>query len=353
MNPRCGQCKGCRGGVALFLGYALLILAGVGLSLGFVVDQAVNVPVTPPRPGGDGPPRLHDLHDHRGHPAQGRGAESSALGLATLAVPAIPARAPPPTRASPRSFVAALALLLFRGPAGAGGDPRGSTSRDLADFLADLPPPTRHPLTTPPRRPSPAARATRRSRRPTGRSTTFLERNRTRLLWAGGIIVFLVLAFVGLNRALDHPPPTSARIPSIRAPRHRGRPPPAAPLASGATPAPARPRPPAPGFVQPDMGHNHVDVSTRVEVPVVPAGQWPALLLDRSGPDRGRLLRTGRQDDPGGAGSTTSSTAPSCCSTSARAMAAPMPASPRCSPCSARWPKQPGLQHAARVADAP
>ena len=34
-------------GVALFLVYALGILAAVGLSLGFVVDQATNVPVTP------------------------------------------------------------------------------------------------------------------------------------------------------------------------------------------------------------------------------------------------------------------------------------------------------------------
>jgi hypothetical protein len=34
-------------GVALFLLYALAILVGVGLGLGFVVDQAENVPVTP------------------------------------------------------------------------------------------------------------------------------------------------------------------------------------------------------------------------------------------------------------------------------------------------------------------
>ena len=33
-------------GVALFLAYALLILTGVGLSLGAVVDQAVLVPIT-------------------------------------------------------------------------------------------------------------------------------------------------------------------------------------------------------------------------------------------------------------------------------------------------------------------
>jgi hypothetical protein len=33
-------------GVALFLVYALLLLAGVGLSLGGVVEQAVQVPIT-------------------------------------------------------------------------------------------------------------------------------------------------------------------------------------------------------------------------------------------------------------------------------------------------------------------
>ena len=39
--------RGMPWGVALFLAYALAILAGVGLSLGLVVDQAQTVPVTP------------------------------------------------------------------------------------------------------------------------------------------------------------------------------------------------------------------------------------------------------------------------------------------------------------------
>jgi hypothetical protein len=38
--------RGMPWGVALFLAYALLILAGVGLSLGAVVNQAVLVPIT-------------------------------------------------------------------------------------------------------------------------------------------------------------------------------------------------------------------------------------------------------------------------------------------------------------------
>jgi hypothetical protein len=33
-------------GIVLFLGYAFLILAGIGLSLRFVVDQAINAPVS-------------------------------------------------------------------------------------------------------------------------------------------------------------------------------------------------------------------------------------------------------------------------------------------------------------------
>jgi hypothetical protein len=39
--------RGMPWGVALFLVCALLLLAGVGLSLGAVVDQAVLVPITP------------------------------------------------------------------------------------------------------------------------------------------------------------------------------------------------------------------------------------------------------------------------------------------------------------------
>jgi len=34
-------------GIGVFLAYALLILAGIGLSLGYVVDLALEVPITP------------------------------------------------------------------------------------------------------------------------------------------------------------------------------------------------------------------------------------------------------------------------------------------------------------------
>ncbi|HTK44690.1 MAG TPA: hypothetical protein VL749_05020 [Patescibacteria group bacterium] len=42
-----GTLRGMPWGLALFLVYALAILAGIGLSLGFVVDQAQTVPLTP------------------------------------------------------------------------------------------------------------------------------------------------------------------------------------------------------------------------------------------------------------------------------------------------------------------
>lgn len=116
-------------------------------------------------------------------------------------------------------------------------------------------------MTTPPRRSSPPGRATRRSRRPAPRSTTFLERNRNRLLWAlGGAAFLLVGALAVLNFTtpayactnLFEPTPA----PSWIAPS-------SAPVASGATPAPAA-TPPAPGYVQPDMGAIHVPIGDRV-----------------------------------------------------------------------------------------
>lgn len=116
-------------------------------------------------------------------------------------------------------------------------------------------------MTTPPRRTSPPSRATRRSRRPAPRSTTFLERNRNRLLWVlGGAAFLLVGALAVLNFTtpayactnLFEPTPA----PSWVAPS-------SAPVTSGATPAPAV-TPPAPGYVQPDMGAVHVPIGDRI-----------------------------------------------------------------------------------------
>jgi hypothetical protein len=110
-------------------------------------------------------------------------------------------------------------------------------------------------LTTSPRRPTPASRAVRRSRRPAPRSTTFLERNRDRLLWAGGITAFVALIFVGLVLPQFTPAYECVNMfdPSPAPSFVASNP---APVASGATAAPAM-TPPPPGFVEPDMGNQH------------------------------------------------------------------------------------------------
>lgn len=115
-------------------------------------------------------------------------------------------------------------------------------------------------MTTPPRRPSAAARATRRNR-PAPQGATFLERNRNRLLIAGGAVVFTIL--VGMAYLNASQPAYACANQFDPSPAPSWIPPTAAPVASGATPAPAA-TPPAPGYVQPDMGHLHVGVGERV-----------------------------------------------------------------------------------------
>ena len=105
------------------------------------------------------------------------------------------------------------------------------------------------------RRPTPASRATRRSRRPAPPSATFLERNRNRLLWIGGAVVFALLVIVGFVLPAVQPAYACTNIfnptpaPSFTAPTP-------GPVGSGQAPAPAV-TPPPPGYVEPDMGHAH------------------------------------------------------------------------------------------------
>lgn len=116
-------------------------------------------------------------------------------------------------------------------------------------------------MTTPPRRTTPASRAARRSRRPATRSTTFLERNRSRLLWALGGAAFLVAAGLAV---LSFTTPAYACTNLFEpTPAPSWVPPTTAPVASGRTPPPG-PTPPAPGYVQPDMGAVHVQIGERV-----------------------------------------------------------------------------------------
>lgn len=101
------------GGIRLFLLYAFLILAGIGLSLRFVVDQAIAAPVS----------LLgvvvmvllaYTIFTTTLVLQRKQAARGLALGLASLTVPLIPllflSRLP-----VEGIFVAALSALLFRG----------------------------------------------------------------------------------------------------------------------------------------------------------------------------------------------------------------------------------------------
>ena len=153
-------------------------------------------------------------------------------------------------------------------------------------------------MTTSPRRPSPAARASRRSRRPAARQTTFLERNRTRLLWGGGVLAFLALVFVGLVLPGISPAYECVNIfdpspaPSFVAPTQ-------GPVASGATAAPAATAPAA-GYVEPDMGRTHVAVGTKVRYTWCPPASGNHYSSPGQGPIRAGFYDKGDPQVPEG-----------------------------------------------------
>jgi len=115
-------------------------------------------------------------------------------------------------------------------------------------------------LTTSSRRPgpanrqSPASRATRRSRRPV-RKASFLERYGTRILIAGAVIASVIAVGFAFLSASGPAYACSSRFDPTPAPSFVP-----APVASGAP----TPTAPPPGYVQPDMGHLHVDPGTKV-----------------------------------------------------------------------------------------
>ena len=152
-------------------------------------------------------------------------------------------------------------------------------------------------MTTPTRRTSAATRTARRSRRPTPRSQTFLERNRSRLLWGVGALVFVLLigmAYLSFTRSTYactttfNPTPA----PSWVAPS-------AAPVASGATPAPAV-TPPPPGYVQPDMGHVHAEIGSTVTYRYCPPASGRHYNGTNQGPIRAGLYGPGDTVAPPG-----------------------------------------------------
>ncbi len=102
------------GGVRLFLVYALLILTGVGLSLRFVVDQAIAAPVSPL-----GVVVMvllaYTIFTTTLVLQRKQAARGLAIGLASLTVPAVLLLAISPVPVAAPIFVAALGLWLFRG----------------------------------------------------------------------------------------------------------------------------------------------------------------------------------------------------------------------------------------------
>jgi O-antigen ligase len=101
------------GGIRLFLAYAVLILAGIGLSLRFVIDQAISAPVS--LPGVVVMILLaYTIFTTTLVIQRKQAARNLALGLASLTVPLIPLLLL--SGLIPQTiFVTALSILLFRG----------------------------------------------------------------------------------------------------------------------------------------------------------------------------------------------------------------------------------------------
>jgi hypothetical protein len=101
------------GGIRLFLVYALMLLAGIGLSLRFVVDLAVGAPITPL---GVVVMALlaYTIFTTTLVIQRKEAARGLALGLASLTIPAIPLLLLSGLFVL-AIFMAALAFLLFRG----------------------------------------------------------------------------------------------------------------------------------------------------------------------------------------------------------------------------------------------
>jgi hypothetical protein len=101
------------GGIRLFLVYALLILAGIGVSLRFVIDQAISAPVSLPGVV-DMVLLAYTIFTTTLVLQRKQAARGLALGLASLTIPLIPLLLL--SRLIVEGvFVTALCLLLFRG----------------------------------------------------------------------------------------------------------------------------------------------------------------------------------------------------------------------------------------------
>jgi hypothetical protein len=109
-----GRVRAMPGGIRLFLGYAALILVGIGLSLRFVVDEAIAAPVSP----------LgilvmvllaYTIFTTTLVIQRKQAGFGLALGLASLTIPLVILLAISPVHPAAPFFAAALGILLFRG----------------------------------------------------------------------------------------------------------------------------------------------------------------------------------------------------------------------------------------------
>jgi hypothetical protein len=101
-------------GIRLFLLYALMILGGVGLSLRYVVDQAIAAPVS--LPGIVVMVLLaYTIFTTTLVLQRKQAAFGLALGLASLTIPLVLLLTISPVHPALPVFTAALAVLLFRG----------------------------------------------------------------------------------------------------------------------------------------------------------------------------------------------------------------------------------------------
>ena len=112
-NPMLTRIREMPGGIRLFLGYAALILVGIGLSLRSVVDTAISTPVSL-----EGLIVMcllaYTIFTTTLVIQRKQAARALAIGLASLTIPLVPllALSRLPVEAI---FVTALGLLLFRG----------------------------------------------------------------------------------------------------------------------------------------------------------------------------------------------------------------------------------------------
>lgn len=109
-----GRIRAMPGGIRLFLLYALLILAGIGLSLRFVVDQAIAAPVS--LAGVIVMVLLaYTVFTTTLVLQRKQAARGLAIGLASLTIPGVILLATSPVHPATPFFVAAFGVLLFRG----------------------------------------------------------------------------------------------------------------------------------------------------------------------------------------------------------------------------------------------